>query len=282
MSTQLLFYQNATPVSVERHKDLAVKSGVSYRFASSVNSVPLTAVEFAQAAAEYPIVFAGAGDSVMPAVILGAQQTENLFINDEGAWQGKYIPAFVRRYPFVFSTDKEGKTFILHIDESFEGCNREGRGERLFDNDGQQTQYLKGILNFLQDYQGRFQRTKEYCDRLKSHDLLQPMQAQFNLTGGERRSLSGFMTVNREKLKALSDADLLTMFRNDELECTYLHLHSLRHFGNMVDRIATRSTAAGTSSEAGESEIAKEAPRATGRASARSTAAANGGGEASA
>src|SRR5690606_39229302 len=122
--------------------------------------------------------------------ILGTQQTENLYINDEGAWQGKYIPAFIRRYPFVFSTDKSGKTFILHIDESFEGCNREGRGERLFDNDGQQTQYLKGVLNFLQDYQGRFQRTKEFCDRLKSLDLLQPMQAQFNLTSGERRSLS--------------------------------------------------------------------------------------------
>jgi hypothetical protein len=275
MSTQLLFYQNATPVSVERHKDLAVKAGVSYRFASSVNSVPLTAVEFAQAAAEYPIVFAGVGDSVMPAVILGAQQTENLFISDEGAWQGKYIPAFVRRYPFVFSTDKSGKTFILHIDESFEGCNREGRGERLFDNDGQQTQYLKGILNFLQDYQGRFQRTKEYCDRLKSLDLLQPMQAQFNLTGGEKRSLSGFMTVNREKLKAVPDADLIAAFRNDELECTYLHLHSLRHFGNMVDRIATRSTA-GASPEAAEIEAVKETPRAS-KASSRSAASTNGG-----
>ncbi|RWD68087.1 MAG: multidrug transporter [Mesorhizobium sp.] len=267
MTTQLLFYQNATPVSAERHKDLAVKAGVSYRFASSVNSVPLTAVEFAQAAAEYPIVFAGADDSVMPVVVLGAQQTENLFINDEGAWQGKYIPAFVRRYPFVFSTDKSGKTFILHIDESFEGCNREGRGERLFDNDGQQTQYLKSVLNFLQDYQGRFQRTKEYCDRLKALDLLQPMQAQFNLNSGERRSLSGFMTVNREKLKVLPDADLLAMFRNDELECTYLHLHSLRHFGDMIERIATRGAAPEIAAE--PIEISKEASRHPSRTAGR-------------
>lgn len=268
MSTQLLFYQNATPVSAERHKDLAVKSGVSYRFASGVNSVPLTAVEFAQASAEYPIVFAGAGDNVLPAVILGAQQTENLFIGDDGAWQGKYIPAFVRRYPFVFSSDKEGKTFVLHIDESFEGCNRQGRGERLFDNDGQQTQYLKGVLNFLQDYQGRFQRTVEYCGRLKALDLLQPMQAQFNLTSGEKRSLSGFMTVDREKLKALPEADLMTMFRNDELECTYLHLHSLRHFGNMVDRIATRSTAP----EAADSDAPSEKKKAPAKTSGRNAA----------
>ena len=241
MTTKLLFYKDAKPVNVEHHKDLSVKTGVTYRFAKNVNSVPLTAIEFGQAAAEYAIVFAGTDDAIMPAVILGAQQTENLFIDESGAWQGRYVPAFVRRYPFVFSSDQAGKNFILHIDESFEGCNREGRGERLFDNEGQQTQYLKSVLSFLQDYQARFQRTREYCNRLKSLGLLQPMQAQFNLGSGERRMLSGFMTVDREKLKAISTDDLTTMFGNDELECTYLHLHSLRHFGNMVERMPARS-----------------------------------------
>jgi len=262
MTTQLLFYNEAKPVNVERHKDLSVKTGVTYRFAKNVNSVPLTAIEFGQAAAEYPIVFAGTGEAVMPAVILGAQQTENLYIDESGAWQGKYVPAFVRRYPFVFSSDKAGKNFILHVDESFEGCNREGRGERLFDNEGQQTQYLRSILSFLQDYQARFQRTREYCDRLKSLGLLQPMQAQFNLSSGERHSLSGFMTVDREKLKAISADDLTAMFGNDELECTYLHLHSLRHFGNMVERMPARPPAeeAVEATKENEAKVAKKAP----------------------
>jgi hypothetical protein len=271
MTTQLLFYNEARPVSAERHKDLSVKAGATYRFAKNVNSVPLTAIEFGQAAAEYPIVFAGTGDAVMPAVILGAQQTENLYIDEAGAWQGRYVPAFVRRYPFVFSTDKAGKNFILHIDESFEGCNREGRGERLFDNDGNQTQYLRSTLSFLQDYQARFQRTREYCDRLKSLGLLQSMQAQFNLNSGERRSLSGFMTVDREKLKAISPENLATMFGNDELECTYLHLHSLRHFGNMIERMPARS-AAEQPEEAVEDTIAKTAKKAAKAASANGAA----------
>lgn len=237
MSTQLLLYRDATPVSATRHKDLAVKTGADYGFAKEVNSVPLTAVEFAQASGEYPIVFAGNDDTVMPAVILGVSQTSNLYVDDSGAWQGKYIPAFVRRYPFVFSTDNDGKRFVLHVDENFDGCNRNGVGERLFDSGGEQTQYLKSVLNFLQDYQARFQRTKEYCDRLKTLGLLQNMEAQFNLTSGEHRSLSGFMTVDREKLKAISTEDLAVMFSNDELECTYLHLHSLRHFSNMLERM---------------------------------------------
>ena len=237
MPTQLLLYRDVTPVSAERHKDLAVKTGTNYGFAKEVNSVPLTAIEFAQASGEYPIVFAGNDDAVMPAVILGVSQNQNLFVDDNGVWQGKYIPAFVRRYPFVFSTDNQGKRLVLHVDENFEGCNREGTGERLFDSGGEQTQYLKSVLSFLQDFQARFQRTKEYCNRLKSLGLLQTMEAQFNLTSGEQRSLSGFMTVDREKMKAISAEDLTTMFNNDELECTYLHLHSLRHFGNMLERM---------------------------------------------
>jgi hypothetical protein len=266
LMTQLLFYENTTPVSAERHKDLTVKSGLNYGFAKKVNSVPLTAVEFAQAAAEYPIVFAAGGESVMPAVILGVQNSENLYVDESGAWQGKYIPAFVRRYPFVFSTENTGKRFILNVDESYAGCNREGRGERLFDNDGQQTQYLKSVLNFLQDYQGKFARTKQYCDRLKSLGLLQSMQVQFNLTTGEQRSLSGFMTVDREKLKAIPTEDLETMFRNDELDCTYLHLQSLRHFRGMIERMPAGVADEGAASNgADDAELDIKKPAKNGR-----------------
>ncbi|RVC45277.1 multidrug transporter [Mesorhizobium sp. M4B.F.Ca.ET.088.02.2.1] len=246
-----------------------MKTGHSYAFARNVNSVPVTAVEFAQAAAEYPIVFAGTEQSIMPAVILGVKQTENLYVDKDGNWSGKYVPAFVRRYPFVFSSDASGRTFILNIDESFEGINREGRGEHLFDSDGQQTRYLKEVLGFLQDYQSRFQRTKRYCDLLKSLGLLQPMQAQFNLNSGERRSLAGFMTVDRQKLKAIDTADLQAMFANDELECTYLHLHSLRHFANMLERMPAPGPDVEDTTEPAAEAISAKAKRETGKSAAR-------------
>jgi hypothetical protein len=236
-TTQQLFYKSVVPVNFQRHKDWSVKTGETYGFAREVNSVPVTAVEFAQAATEYPVVFAGNDQTVFPAVILGARANENLHVDGEGKWRGRYIPAFVRRYPFVFSQDAEGKTFTLNIDETFEGCNQAGRGEKLFDADGAQTQYLKTVLGFLQDYQARFRRTQAYCKRLQELNLLQPMQAQFTLPGGEQRSLSGFMAVDRAKLKALPADVLADMVAKDELECTYLHLASLRHFQDMLDRM---------------------------------------------
>ena len=237
MATQLLFYENATMVTAKAHGDLSVRAGATYEFARKVNSVPLTAVEFGAAAAHYPVVFAGTETKVMPAVILGVSDSENHFIEEDGGWKkGTYIPAFVRRYPFVFSTDQENKNFILNIDESFDGCNTDGRGERLFDSDGNKTVYLQNILRFLQEYQGQFRRTEAYCDRLLELGLLKPMQAQFSLPGGAQRSLAGFMAVDRDALKKVSDEDLRRMFDTDELECTFLHLFSMRHFQSMISQ----------------------------------------------
>jgi SapC len=235
---QLLFYEDAVPVNAERHRDLSVKTGTSYQFASKVNSVPLTAIEFGQAAAEYPIVFAGSEEVVMPCVILGASASKNVFVTDTGTWGGRYIPAFIRRYPFVFSQDSSGKNLILHVDESFEGCNREGHGERLFDTDGNRTLYLRNVLNFLQDYQMRFNRTRRFCERLKELELLRTMEASFNTPDGERHSLSGFMTVDRDKLKALPADELAQLMAVDELECIFLHLFSLRHFGSIAEKFS--------------------------------------------
>ena len=217
-----------------------MKAGANYSFARKVNSVPLVAAEFAEAGAEFPIVFAGEGENIVPTVVLGAVGAENAYIEAEGKWKARYIPSFIRRYPFVFSHQTENGQLILHIDESFDGVNKEGRGERLFDTEGNRTQYLSNVLTFLQDYQLKFNRSQLYCKRLAEHDLLRPMEAQFTLPSGERRSLTGFKTVDREKLKALDPDVLATMLRTDELECTFLHLASLRHFASVAERSGGR------------------------------------------
>lgn len=247
MATQLLFYENAVPVSSKKHGKTSVKTGENFQFASNVNSVPLTASEFADAGAEYPIVFAGEGDNIVPTAILGVAGEKNAYVGADGTWTGRYIPAFIRRYPFVFSQQTEDNQLILHIDESFEGCNTKDKGERLFDGDGNQTTYLKSVLNFLQDYQQRFNRSRAYCKRLVELELLRPMQAQFTMPDGQQRSLTGFMTVDREKLKSLEASTIMQMLSTDELECTFLHLASMRHFAEVADR-------------AGQVEDAKAAP----------------------
>src|SRR5690606_10185017 len=203
MATQLLFYSSADPVSVQRHRNWAVEPGIDYFFAAKTNSVPLMVIEFPKAAAEYSIVFAGDTQRVMPGAILGIRNDSNLYVDADGKWTAKYVPAYVRRYPFVFSSGDDGTTFTLCIDEAYSRVNPEARGNRLFDDNGERTKYLEGVLDFLKDYQNEFNRTQLFCQKLLELDLLEPMQAQITLKSGKQVSLAGFQCVSRDKLHAL-------------------------------------------------------------------------------
>jgi len=234
MATQLLIYRNVQPITRDKHCELYLKAGKDFVFAKEVNSVPLMAAEFPAAASDLPIVFTDADDGVLPVAVLGIERDVNLMVDDDNRWQGEYVPAFFRRYPFVFASSAEGKTFTLCVDEDYEGLNSEGRGERLFDADGEQTQYLSRVLSFLQDYQAHFQRTRAFCRRLVELDLLESVEAQVRLPEGGRRTLTGFKSINRKKLKELSAEQLQTLVGNDELELMYIHLQSMRNFSRLT------------------------------------------------
>jgi hypothetical protein len=264
MAKQLLIYETAVPLSAARHKEFSVETGADYGFSDKINSVPLMAVEFPEAAAEYPIVFAGEGGQVMPALILGMRE-ENLYLSDGHHWKSRYVPAFVRRYPFVFSEANEGQRLVLCIDEAFAGVNRDGRGERLFEDDGKPSQYVQRVLDFLQEYQSQFRRTQAFGKKVSELGLLEPMQAQVDLTSGERLLLSGFMAVNRAKLKALPGEKLAELAKTDELELLYLHLQSMRNFAVLRDRLAE-------SAKAKADETAAAVPKGSGNGAAHSPA----------
>jgi len=239
MTNQLLIYENAVPISAETHRDISVRTGANWNFAKALNSVPIVVAEFEPACIEMPIVFAGEGDDIAPVALLGLRTDENLFVSAEGDWKGNYVPAFLRRYPFVFATTgANGETLTLCIDEGFEGLNKEGRGERLFDSEGERTRYLENMLQFTSDYQTQHMLTRAFCKRLAELDLLEPAVATIKLPDGQSHSLTGFQRVNRGKLASLEAETLAELFANDSLALIYFHLASLGHMGHLVQRIS--------------------------------------------
>ena len=238
MTKQLLIYGNVQPISLKRHHNWCVKAGGDYDFGRKINSVPVMAAEFPKICSDYTVVFTGNEETVMPVIIMGFRNEENLYIDSKGKWIAGYIPAFLRRYPFVFSSADNGKSFTLCIDEEFSGCNQVGIGERLFDKDGQQTQYLKNVLDFLKEYQVHYKRTERFSKKLKELGLLEPMTAQFTLHDGTKANLTGFMAVNREKLKTLEGEQLRLLAETDELELIYIHIQSLQNFSRVIEKLS--------------------------------------------
>jgi SapC len=236
VTKQLLIYDSAVPVAASRHGSHSIERSPDYSYSAHINAVPLMAVEFIRAATEYAIVFAESGSEILPAAVLGIRPNENLYVNAEAKWEAKYIPAFIRRYPFVFSIGANRQTVTLCIDESYPGLNREGRGNRLFTDGGNPSVYTEQVLKFLKEYQAHYERTRSFGRRLKELDLLEPMQAQLTTQKGEKFSLGGFMAIPRKKLRALSSEALTALAKTDELELAYLHLYSLRNFTDVKDR----------------------------------------------
>ena len=153
-------------------------------FAGETNSVILAGVEFCEAAKEYPIVFTQAGDKVVPVALLGLRNEENLFVDDKGDWDGRYIPSFVRRYPFVLAeTGKTGQRAAC-IDEGFEGFN-DDEGEPLFAGE-ETTPILQQAIDFLEESQKQYLRTETFVQRLRDNDLVMSLDAKVDMVDGQQ------------------------------------------------------------------------------------------------
>ncbi len=237
MTKQLMIYSRVVPITHERHGRTSVQTGTDWRFAAGLNMAPLLVAEIEPASAEMPIVFTGQGDAVAPVALLSVRGGENVFVAPDGSWSGGYIPAFFRRYPFVFAeTGPEGQTLTLCIDEDHDGLNTEGRGERLFDSTSARTQYLERMLKFASDFQTQHGLTRTFCKRLVELDLLEPAMATVTLPDGQQQTVKGFQRVSRERLRALSDAVVTELFRADMLGLMQVHLASLHHIAGLARR----------------------------------------------
>jgi hypothetical protein len=237
----LIFYEKVVSIDSKLHKHLRLKPMDSFSFAEKTNSVPLVGIEFIEAAREYPIVFVkGADGSCLPVALLGLRENENLFVDADGKWNGRYIPAFVRRYPFVPADMGQGHVVVC-FDEAAAAINTE-EGENLFEGD-QPGKTLGNMVALLQDYQFQAVRTKELCQRLSENDLLVESNAQAELAGGASFRLSSLFVVDEKRLQELDKDKVHALFANGELGLIYAHLMSLGNLQRLLEKLDTRIAA---------------------------------------
>ncbi len=230
-----LFYRNPVPLNSEAHAALTISPNPNgYRFASSARTILLSVSEFYDAVRQFPVIFIGSPDNrIFPVALMGFEEKENLFVDENGNWLGQYIPAYIRRYPFITTDGSDGQLTVC-IDEEFEGFNLEG-GVPLFEG-GEPTEKTKEIQSFLQDYMTRMEQTNQFCAMLQEKGLLRQTDAQAKLTDGRVFALNGLLVVDEQKLTELSDSDILTLFRNGGLALIHAHLLSLRNLDILIDR----------------------------------------------
>jgi hypothetical protein len=233
------WYEKPVLLHREQHRSRRIRPASGYGFARKANSLYLAGVEFNEACKDYAIVFTRlAGGQLAPVVVLGLRGGENLYIDDQDRWAASYVPAFVRRYPFVLA-ELPGQQMGVCIDEAYAGVD-EAEGEALFDAQGGNTRYLQNALDFLQRDQAEYLRTAAFCRKLEAAGLLTEMSARADLVDGRSFTVAGLMVIDEKKLAALPDATVLALFRTGELHLVSMHLLSLSNLQRLVDRIAQR------------------------------------------
>lgn len=231
-----LFYSGPQALSAERHGAKALASDANYSFARETNSVPVTALELPRVMLNYPIVFTAA-EPVAPVAILGLRGARNLFVSDDGTWRaGAYIPAYVRRYPFILMESPDKQQYTLCIDEAAPHVGDTGQA---FFEDGEPTEVTKKALEFCATYQGQHVQTLEFTAMLDKYSLLVDNRAAITLASGEKLSMSGFRVIDEEKFTALPDDVFLDWRQRGWIALVYCHLLSLGNWQSMADGLAS-------------------------------------------
>ena len=232
----MMFYEKPVALNRETHKNFKISPAKDFKFAAKTNSITLTGIEFIEAAKEYPIVFAKVTEELMvPVALLSMRNDENLYLNHEGKWDARYIPAFVRRYPFVLA-DNDGKQFTVCIDEAFPGLNEQD-GQALFDEKGQNTAFLQNALDFLNNFQTQFKLTEDFIKQLKDLNLLIEISAKAELLNGKHYLMGGIMIIDEQKLLKLSPKKVNDLFQSGRLGWIYAHLISLSNMSRLLDKM---------------------------------------------
>lgn len=235
---EMMFYEKLNSLDSKLHAGLRLKTGTGFQYAAKTNSVPIVSVEFVDIARDYPIVFVkGSDDNYLPVALLGLRENENLQVGENGQWEGRYVPAFVRRYPFVPAEIKEGE-IVVCIDEAAAGLNME-EGELIFEGD-QPAPLLQSMIQLLQDYQGQAMRTTEFSQRLQDNNLLIESNAEVKTPDGGNLRLGGMFVVDEKRLQVLDKDKVHALFSSGELGLIFAHLMSLGNLQSLVGKLSAR------------------------------------------
>jgi len=232
-ATGPLFYQQAVPLRSDEHANWRLLPETA-NFAAETNAIPAVIGEFGSLAQHYPIIFTG--QDAMPLVAVGLSQ-RNLFVAD-GVWdEQSYVPAYVRRYPFVFMQAGEPDNYVLALDAAAKQVNQGDSEEGLpLFQDGKATELVDNAMRFCSDYTREHEHTRRFTAALIENELLIDRNIDVTLADGRKMSVNGFQVVDVEKFAALPDETVVAWHRSGWLALVHHHLSSLARFSALVNR----------------------------------------------
>jgi hypothetical protein len=232
-----MFYKEPVALNSKTHADMKLAKFKDYAFAAKTNSIQIVGVEFVEAAKEYPIVFVKlANGSFVPSTLIGLKEEQNLYLTKDNAWDARYIPAYVRRYPFIISEPLEKGEQVVFVDQGSDRVQKK-LGEALFNKDASETETLASAKAFLMQHYAHSRFTDEFCQWLVKEDLLTDISAKFEIDrSGENFLFEHLFIINEVKLMQLTSEKVMELFTKGWFGWVYAQLISLTNMSQLIDR----------------------------------------------
>lgn len=221
-------FEKLVPVNRERHAGKRIRDISSFAFASKFHIVYITMHEFARAAATYPVVFVEdkAKDSFRPVVLLGLEEGENLFVGEGGKWEASYVPAIVRRHPFMLADSGVEGQFTICVDEGSDLLS-DTEGNAMFDDKGEPTQVIENVKRYLSELQQMDALTHEFTKAMTELNMLTPLNLRVREGGDRVKNIAGCWVINEDRLNGLTSDRFQELRAKHYLPAIYAQLISL-------------------------------------------------------
>lgn len=224
------------------HHDLRVITRHGAALGDNVGTVLTFPTEYGDVQREYPIFFrkdsqTGEFQSI---ALLGFQQDENLFLQDDGTWQATYIPGIVARGPFLIGFQNQDvagelrREPVIHVDLDDPRVSRT-EGEPVFLPQGGNTRYLERIGTVLQGIHQGLAIGKAMFEAFTAYNLIEPVNVEIKFSAEEQFNLRGLYTVGEEKLRALDGDALFKLNSTGFLQGAFLVIASLNNVKKLID-----------------------------------------------
>ncbi len=222
-----LFYNDLVLLSSQEHSNWKSRATDKATWLANVNTVPLTVEEFPLAQRNFPIVFT-AGENPFPIALMGLNEGVNVFVEDDGnVPQPVYIPAYVRRYPFLLArVQPDSEEMSLCVDPTSDLVGELDEGQPLF-NGNEPSESCRATLQFCEQFEIAGQKTASFMAELEKHNLLMDGELNIDVGNGQPFNYRGFRMVDENKLRELRGDILRNWNQSGLLALIYAHLFSL-------------------------------------------------------
>lgn len=223
-------YNDLVPLNSQQHGTWKIISVTKAKWVANQNAIPLTVEEFPMAQRDYPIVFS-TGDNPVPLALMGLNEGVNVFFEEDGTPIGTpYVPAYIRRYPFMLvKIEPSSENLSLCFDPTSGLLGEFEEGQALFDADLQPSQHTKDLLGFCEKFEEAGMKTRAFMEEIQKAGLLMDGEVAINRQDGVGQPYvyRGFKMIDQNKLRELRGDQLRKWNESGLLPLLFAHLYSL-------------------------------------------------------